>query len=45
VNAIHEDVRFTRAITKAVHAEIKALAAWLGLDAVDVQPSSGSAGA
>ena len=31
VNAIHEDVRFTRAMTKAVHAEIEALAAWLGL--------------
>ena len=31
VHAIHEDVRFTRAITKAVHAEIEALAAWLGL--------------
>jgi uncharacterized protein YcaQ len=35
VNAIHEDVRFTRAITKAVNAEIDALAAWLGLAAVD----------
>ena len=31
VNAIHEDVRFTRAVTKAVHAELDALAAWLGL--------------
>ena len=31
VDAIHEDVRFTRAITKAVNAEIEALAAWLGL--------------
>ena len=45
VNAIHEDVRFTRAMTKAVQAEIKALATWLGLDAVDLQPSSRSAGA
>jgi uncharacterized protein YcaQ len=35
VHAIHEDVRFTRAVTKAVRAEIEALAAWLGLDAVD----------
>ncbi|MGZ4357826.1 MAG: DNA glycosylase AlkZ-like family protein [Gaiellaceae bacterium] len=35
VDAIHEDVRFTRAITKAVNAEIDALAAWLGLGAVD----------
>ena len=32
VDAIHEDVRFTRAITKAVNAEIEALAAWLGVD-------------
>ena len=31
VNAIHEDVRFTRAITKAVDAEIEALAKWLGV--------------
>jgi uncharacterized protein len=34
VNAIHEDVRFTRAITKAVHAELEELASWLGLEAV-----------
>jgi uncharacterized protein YcaQ len=34
VHAIHEDVRFTRAVTKAVRAEIEALAAWLGV-AVD----------
>src|SRR5215216_1989246 len=34
VHAIHEDVRFTRAVSKAVQAEIEALAAWLGLDAV-----------
>ncbi len=31
VNAIHEDVRFTKAVTKAVQAELDALAAWLGL--------------
>jgi uncharacterized protein len=31
VRAIHEDVRFTRAITKAVNAELEALASWLGL--------------
>jgi uncharacterized protein YcaQ len=36
VNAIHEDVRFTRAITKDVHAELDALASWLGLDAVEL---------
>jgi uncharacterized protein YcaQ len=35
VHAIHEDVRFTRAVSKAVDAELDALAAWLGLDAVD----------
>jgi uncharacterized protein YcaQ len=34
VHAIHEDVRFTRAIARAVHAELQALASWLGLDAV-----------
>ena len=35
VNAIHEDVRFTRAMTRAVHAELENLAAWLGLAAVE----------
>jgi uncharacterized protein len=34
VNAIHEDVRFTRVIAKAVRAELDDLATWLGLDAV-----------
>jgi uncharacterized protein YcaQ len=34
VHAIHEDIRFTRAVTKAVDAEIEALAAWLAV-AVD----------
>jgi uncharacterized protein len=33
VNAIHEDVRFSRAMTKAVQAELADLAAWLGLTA------------
>jgi hypothetical protein len=32
VRAIHEDVKFTRAIAKAVDAEIDELASWLGLD-------------
>jgi len=32
VNAIHEDVKFTKVVTRAVRAEIEALAAWLGLD-------------
>ena len=34
VNAIHEDVRLSRAIRAAVQAEVEDLAAWLGLDAV-----------
>ena len=34
VNAIHEDVRFTRAMTQAVHAELEDLASWLNLDSV-----------
>jgi hypothetical protein len=38
VHAIHEDVRFTRAITAAVKAELEALASWLGLE--DVTMSS-----
>jgi uncharacterized protein YcaQ len=40
VNAIHQDVRFTRAITAAVHAELAALAAWLGLGSVDLRPGT-----
>ena len=35
VHAIHEDVRFTRTITKAVQAELQDLASWLELGAVD----------
>ena len=35
VHAIHQDVKFTRAITKAVHSELDGLASWLGLDAVE----------
>jgi hypothetical protein len=34
VHAIHEDVRFTRTLTRAVHAELESLALWLGLEAV-----------
>jgi uncharacterized protein YcaQ len=34
VNAIHEDVKFTRALAKAVQAELEDLASWLGLDEV-----------
>ena len=32
VHAVHEDVKFTRAIAKAVQAELEALSAWLGLE-------------
>jgi len=32
VHAIHEDVKFTRAMTKAVRAELADLAEWLGVD-------------
>ena len=35
VHAVHQDVPFTRAMTAAVHAELEALAYWLGLDAVE----------
>ena len=35
VNAIHEDVKFTRAIAKGVQAELEDLAAWLGLDTIE----------
>jgi uncharacterized protein YcaQ len=37
-NAIHEDVRFTRRMTKAVQAELDDLASWLELDGVSVNP-------
>ena len=30
VHAIHEDARFTKPVAKAVHAELEALASWLG---------------
>ena len=35
VNAVHEDVRFTRAIARAVEGELADLASWLGLDAIE----------
>jgi uncharacterized protein len=35
VNAIHEDVKFTRAISNAVQAELEDLASWLRLDAIE----------
>jgi uncharacterized protein len=34
VHAIHEDMSFSPALTKAVRTEIEGLAAWLGLEAV-----------
>ena len=36
VHAIHEDVRFTRTMTRAVRAELEELASWLGLGAVEL---------
>jgi hypothetical protein len=41
VNAIHEDVKFTRPTTKAVRDEVDELASWLGLEAVRT-PRSGA---
>ena len=35
VHAIHEDVKFTRAMTKAVQTELDDLAAWLGLGSLE----------
>ena len=35
VNAIHEDVKFTRAMTKAVQVELEDLASWLGMSAIE----------
>jgi hypothetical protein len=35
VNAIHEDVKFTRTMSKATHAELEDLASWLGLGAIE----------
>ena len=35
VHAIHEDVRFTRTMSRAVQAELDDLAAWLGLGGVE----------
>jgi uncharacterized protein YcaQ len=35
VKAIHEDVKFTRPMTKGVQAELENLASWLGLSAIE----------
>ena len=40
VHAIHEDVRFTRTIAKAVQAELEDLASWLGLAGAQLPPPS-----
>jgi uncharacterized protein YcaQ len=37
VNAIHEDVKFTRTMSKAVQAELEDLASWLGLGAMEAR--------
>jgi uncharacterized protein YcaQ len=39
VQAIHEDVRFTRSVTKAVRAELDDLASWLGMSKVELPGS------
>ena len=36
VHALHEDVRFSRPIARAVDSELEALASWLGLSAVEM---------
>ena len=41
VHAIHEDVRFTRSMARAVQAELEELASWLGLGAAEPQGSPG----
>jgi uncharacterized protein YcaQ len=35
VHAIHQDVRFTRAIASAVHTDLDAMTSWLGLGSVE----------
>jgi uncharacterized protein YcaQ len=42
VHAIHEDLKFTRTMTKAVQAELEDLSAWLGLDAVEPARRTGA---
>ena len=41
VHALHADVPFTRAMTKAVEAELEELASWLGLASVEESRRSG----
>ena len=40
VHAIHEDVKFTRTMTKAVRTELEDLAAWLALGALSLSPAT-----
>ena len=35
INAIHEDVKFTGALTKSIDAELEDLATWLALDTIE----------
>jgi uncharacterized protein YcaQ len=35
INAIHEDMKLTRAMSRAVEAELEDLASWLGLDSIE----------
>lgn len=44
VHAIHRDVRFTRAITSSVNAELEALASWLGLESIDREDRTAASG-
>jgi uncharacterized protein len=41
VNAIHEDLKFSRALSKAVQTELEGLASWLELGEVEGQVPSG----
>lgn len=36
VRVIHQDIRFSRGMANAVHAELAELACWLGLEKVDL---------
>jgi len=38
VHAIHEDVKFTRAMTRGVQSELEDMASWLGLGAIEGGP-------
>ncbi|AKU15077.1 DNA glycosylase AlkZ-like family protein [Luteipulveratus mongoliensis] len=42
LNAIHQDVRFTEAMTKAVRTEIEALADWVGVTTISETGNTGA---